>query len=301
MRISQTKSMQETASFATPAVTTTTKAITTHEVAPHKNTNAEKHWLRLHNNVEPVQKMLRQHPIYHSVGTPEALRVFCQMHVFAVWDFMSLLKRLQRDLTCTTLPWQPPNPRLARLINEIVLGEESDWLDGDAQPTSHFDLYREAMHEIGADTKPIARFIDDAMHMGWENALSQAQHHEKPAIQSALQFTSHTLHTAIRASTAAVAGAFFFGREDIIPAMFSSAIDGIRQSGQEPKRLLQYLERHVEVDGNDHGPRAKELLLALCGDDEKLWKEAETAAISSCQARVALWDAVCMAITAENI
>src|SRR4029077_19757595 len=87
------------------------------------------------------------------------LREFMQIHVFAVWDFMSLVKRLQSELTSNSLPWRPPlRSRIARFPNEVVLGEESD-LGPDGKPVSHFELYLRAMDEIGADTTLVKGFM----------------------------------------------------------------------------------------------------------------------------------------------
>src|SRR6056297_486004 len=103
------------------------------------------HLNTLKQNLEPYRRQLIDHPLYDAIGDLASLRIFMQHHVFAVWDFMSLLKTLQRRFTGSGVPWLPANNRLAaRLINEIVLGEESDD-DGRGGYASHFELYLQAM------------------------------------------------------------------------------------------------------------------------------------------------------------
>ena len=79
------------------------------------------------NNISETRNELLNHSIYSKLKSEDAIAKFMETHVFAVWDFMSLVKALQIDLTSVELPWTPTKDNISRrLINEIVLGEESD-------------------------------------------------------------------------------------------------------------------------------------------------------------------------------
>jgi len=98
-------------------------------------------------DIAPLRESLLNHPVYDRIGTLEQLHVFMRYHVFAVWDFMSLLKALQWSLGTWNLPWLPSAKTSAvRSVNEIVLGEESDE-DEQGAYASHFELYLRAMRQ----------------------------------------------------------------------------------------------------------------------------------------------------------
>ena len=103
---------------------------------------------KLKTEIEPLRQQLIQHDLYKNIRTIEDLHVFMEHHMFAMWDFMSLLKSLQQTLTCTGVPWMPVGSANTRyLINEIVLGEESD-VDAEGNRISHFELYKKS-HAAG--------------------------------------------------------------------------------------------------------------------------------------------------------
>ena len=233
-----------------------------------------------------LSRSLAEHPLYGAIRTPEDLRVFCERHVFAVWDFMTLLKSLQRDLTCVGLPWTPPvDGEAARFINEIVLGEESDEIEP-GRHGSHFEWYLEAMEEIGADTGPVRHFVAQL-----QRGASAYDLLEAPGIPAeAAAFTRTTLWFLDR-SLHERAAVFFHGREDLIPKMFLPLVHHFVEQGHACQRLLGYLQRHIEVDGDSHGPLAERLLETLYGGDAAKRLEAEQAAHRSLVARHALWDA----------
>jgi hypothetical protein len=226
--------------------------------------------------------------MYQRINDLGCLREFMQIHVFAVWDFMSLVKRLQMEFTSTRLPWTPPAiSEAARFANEIVLGEESD-LTSDGQAVSHFELYLRAMDEVGADSGVIRLFLARLSHgMPYEAAFNGL-----PIPRGIREFVCATLGCALRGSLVEVASYFFFGREDVIPDMFKRLLCLWGKGASEVPNFAYYLQRHIDLDGNSHGPLAREMLINLAGDDEPIWDEARQAAKRAIKGRLELWDAV---------
>ncbi len=244
----------------------------------------------IESRIAPLRARLAAHPLYRSIHNEAHLRTLMQAHAFAVWDFMSLLKALQTRLTCTTSPWRPtPLPESRRFINEIVLGEESDVFEGRA--ISHFELYLKAMQQAGADTSAIAALLARLDRMP---VLEAVEH--LPAGPRA--FTRATFQLIESDRLHALAAAFTFGREDLIPGMFRALVQDLnRQNAGALDTFLWYLERHIEVDGEDHGPLSLRMVADICGTDEAFWEEAASAAEAALEARIALWDSILEAIS----
>jgi len=295
------------------------------------------HFAMLCRRVEPFQSQLATHGVYKRVQSLTGLRTFMSQHVFAVWDFMTLVKSLQRTLTCVETPWLPPEqPLAARLVNEIVLGEESDG-PFDGEYLSHYTLYLRSMGEIGADPKPMLQ-LEEALRIGVgiEQALAAL-----PVPEPTRRFVLSTIRAA-QGQTHEVAASLLLAREDLIPVMFDrvlremdkdSALEdrlargvrnlgdklptGIRARlsgatkrwGDEPSERKRdprfnfrtYLRRHVQLDGEEHGPMGRQMLELLCGDDQTRWQQATNAARAALEARIALWDGVLVAIERESL
>jgi hypothetical protein len=230
---------------------------------------------------------IKHHNVFSAIRDIESLRVFMQWHVFAVWDFMSLVKRLQRDLTCVTLPWIPPvHQAAARLINEIVLGEETDECSDGKRHKSHFEIYIEAMREIGANTSQIEKFIAYIQRTGDVPGALDEVHASAPI----RRFVLHTMNVAINGSIEDVLGAFFYGREDVIPEMFQSLLDNWTVEPDKAPTFVYYLQRHIELDGDSHGPAAQKMISEIIGNNN----ERESALLLSANYAVIerhnLWD-----------
>ncbi len=252
---------------------------------------------KLESVIEVYRSQLINHPLYKRLNSLDALKIFMKDLVFAVWDFMSLLKSLQRGLTCIDLPWHPVgNPETRRLINEIVWGEESD-VDAQGNAASHFELYLDAMAEIGADTQPILNFIQSCNFSNLETELQSVE------IQSnTKEFVQFTFSCIRESELHKLAALFTFGREDLIPDMFIQIVKSIEiESGVSFAKLVFYLERHIEVDGGEHGPMALNMIKELCGADEQKWIEATSISIEALKMRIHLWDGVLQAIESQEV
>ena len=242
---------------------------------------------RLLEIIAPARQRLVDHPLYREIRDIQHLRIFLQSHVFAVWDFMSLLKSLQACLTCVAIPWVPsPYPKSSRLINEIVLGEESDNFGGGY--ISHFELYLQAMVEAGADTSAIRTLVGEVK---FGHALPGALSIAGPPAE-AVEFVQTTFSFLQLEKPHVTVAAFTFGREDLIPDMFRQMVKDLRRNLETVSLFEYYLDRHVEVDADSHGPMALQMVEELCGRDEGKWEEAGLGAVTALQARLALWDGI---------
>lgn len=247
--------------------------------------------------IQPLRERLGTHPLYQSLTTAPRIARFMEYHVWAVWDFMSVVKALQRSLTCMIHPWRPQgNPEIRYLINDIVTGEESD-LDRHGRRQSHFEIYLTAMKGIGASTRSIERFLkflEDGSSVAV--ALKNAG-----APLPAARFVEATMIVVERGRPHEIASLFTYGREEIIPTMFLGILDQLNPPpGMDLDDLRYYLERHVEVDGGHHGPLARRMVeLLVDGDPQRLTEAGEVAAAALLD-RLALWNAVADVCSHEN-
>lgn len=252
-------------------------------VIPVMNEQIEK----IRRAIEPLRQEIINHKVYSAIKDIDDLKVFMQYHVYAVWDFMSLLKTLQNNLTCTSIPWFPKGSADTRyLINEIVVGEESD-VDLNGCRKSHFELYLDAMNQCAADTTPIESFISELKKTGDLKAAFTVSGTPKEA-SDFVGFTFEIINSNKDYLQSAI---FTFGREDLIPGMFMSMVNDIYQKIPDSIAIFKYyLERHIEVDGDHHSHLALQMTSNLCGTNELFWEEAEKATIAALQKRINLWD-----------
>ncbi len=232
---------------------------------------------------------LVDHPLYALIDSPDRLRRFMEHHVFAVWDFQSLLKAMQQKLTCTSIPWLPtPDPEARRLVNEIVLDEESDELPNGGH-ASHFELYLESMRHAAADTGPIERLLD-LIRRG--ESISQALTAcGGPA--AACDFVRRSFEVIESGSTRRIVAAFTYGREDVIPDMFRHLVASLAvedPAAWAPFRF--YLERHIAHDDAKHAPVCRRIVARLCGDNPAHWAEASETARACLASRITFWDEI---------
>ena len=201
---------------------------------------------QIENELNSQRTQLKNHSLYKQLKDIEDVQVFMEHHVYAVWDFMSLLKALQKQLTCTEIPWRPNRDSVtARFINEIVHGEETD-INELGEAKSHYEMYLDAMSEIGASTQEVIDFVSLINEKNIKGKIFELYIAQE--LKEFLLFTFEVIETQ---EVHKIASAFTFGREDIIPDMFLEIINHNKKSFT---KLTYYLERHIELDGDEHGP-----------------------------------------------
>ena len=244
----------------------------------------------IQDKINGQREKLLKHKLYSNIETIKDLRVFTENHVYAVWDFMSLLKALQIKLTCTKTPWVPnSNSQTAYLINEIVLAEETD-INQAGKRKSHYELYLDAMIDIGAEIEFPTKTINKIASS--ENifmSIDKLEIHEN--IKEFLKFTFSVIKEGKPHKIAAI---FTFGRENLIPNMFNEILREFEKNVTEGdiSKLIYYFERHIELDEDEHGPMALEMVSMLAENDHEKWKEIEEISIEALEKRILLWDAI---------
>jgi len=244
----------------------------------------------INDQIRPQRDQLLKHSLYEKIKTIEDLNCFLENHVYAVWDFMSLLKALQSRLTCTTTPWFPTkNTETRYLINEIVLAEETD-LTIDGRRQSHYEMYIEAMESCGANTKEIESFLSEinSIHTIY---VSIKQSNLHPNIKAFLDFTFRVIEEG---KSHEIAAAFTFGREDLIPSMFTVILKNFQANfpNKDLNKLIYYFERHIELDADEHGPMAMKMITELCGNDLQKWSDVAVISRLALEKRIGLWNAI---------
>lgn len=251
--------------------------------------------------LQPLHRALEEHAIYAEVQDRADLQRFMAQHVYAVWDFMALLKYLQQVLAPTGAPWVPVgNPAVRRFINEIVLAEESDRgpsdATGHAAYTSHFELYCRAMQEIGASVEGPLQFVDAVRDRDLPAARALGV---VPA--AAARFMDNTFAMIDSGKPHIVAAAMALGREDVIPRMFRALLAQLRVDAAQAPGFHYYLQRHIDLDEGEHGPLALLMLDEVCGGDRQRIAEAEAAAEQALRARLRFWDQVCADLRQQRL
>ena len=251
------------------------------------------------SQIEPISKRLEAHSVFSKLNTLDELRVFMEHHVFAVWDFMSLLKRLQEIYVPHGSPWVPQSDgNVVRFINEIVMEEESDQAynsDG-KRYASHFEIYLDAMKEVGASTDSINYFLSEVRTSGLEKALNLS------CVPSpSREFMNHTFELIDQGKGHEIAASFSIGRESIVPVMFKRILELTKIGVNDAPVFHYYLERHAHLDGEHHGPMALKLLDDLCANEPGKENEVILQVQSSLNARIKLWDGVILATESARL
>ena len=167
-----------------------------------------------------------------------------------------------------------------------MVEEESDRIEEGQRYSSHFELYLAAMRTVGANIQPIKQFL---RRLSQGDILVVAS--ESVGLPPAIQEFVCTTFNFFAWGTHILAAAFVYGREAITSSLFTPLVRQLEKT-ISPKQqtsikpLLYYFNRHIELDDNEHFPKALQILVNLAGNDQRKWREITLHAQIALQARL---------------
>merc|ERR1711959_165893 len=200
---------------------------------------------RIEKRIAPLRRQLREHKLYNAIEDAQDLRRFVEMHVFAIWDFMSLLKALEVQYTSVkSLPWIPAeNGAIARLITEMVMRYECD-ANEKGEAMSHFEMYLQAMNELGADSKYITTFLNMLRSCSGKDiknkSCSECVNNSlvfSGVPKGAADFVRSTFRLVDSSEHHRVAASLAFGRQYLIIDKLLAVLDKSKAEGKEYGKL----------------------------------------------------------------
>ena len=172
------------------------------------------------------------------------------------------------------------------------------------------------MDKAGANQKPILYFLNMLENgKSWPKALETLNPRKKKNLFSnqkkipyaphqALEFTRSTLEICEGPLNRRIA-AFTLGRETVLPNLFQKTLQLLAtvhtqsESRCDLSMLKYYLDRHIELDGDSHGPMCAKLFDRYCLKDAATRSDTFYTLCEVLDQRIALWDAV-ESLMAEN-
>lgn len=211
---------------------------------------------------------------------------------------MILLKRIRVEFNEYNYPLDPAfwiqyddEGNLYRALNQIIIDEESDITPVEGVYKSHFNLYLDAMVEIGA---PLT-IIDDILSYNYQiespkNIYSTFELSENYC-EKCKEYDDEVLDIVQDPDVIPTLVYFVYGREAIIPGMFKKILDVVKDvPGTES--LQFYLKRHIEVDADSHSNLAKYILDKFVERTEYTAGNIEQLKNEAIAHRIKLWDAI---------
>jgi hypothetical protein len=89
-----------------------------------------------------------------------------------------------------------------------------------------------------------------------------------------------------------LAAAFCYGRELLVPDLFRALLDQVHLHQLHAPTLSWYFERHISLDGDNHGPLAEQMVAELCEGRLGTLSEVDAVRKRVIRERDAFWESI---------